>query len=227
MGWARRCARSCDKPTSADSCSGSPHRRPATGSTTSLLAYVYDRTHSANWLGATTAARVLPIVVLGPLGGVLADRYDRRRLMIVTDLMRALVMLGLLAGAATGLPVVFAPVLAALATGASAPYPARTAASVARLVPAPDLPAANAVRSVLGPICIVVGPVLGAVVLAAANPQTAFGLNALTFLISAAAVASIPGAAPFVLPPGQPLHTSGTNCAKAWRRCSPTAVRFA
>ena len=34
-----------------------------------LLAFVYERTHSASWLAATTAARVLPIVVLGPLAG--------------------------------------------------------------------------------------------------------------------------------------------------------------
>ena len=39
-----------------------------------LVALVYDRTHSALWAGITTAARVVPIVVLGPLGGVVADR---------------------------------------------------------------------------------------------------------------------------------------------------------
>ena len=58
-----------------------------------LLAFVYDRTHSATWVGVTTAVRVLPVVVLGPLGGALADRYDRRRLMILADLGRAAVML--------------------------------------------------------------------------------------------------------------------------------------
>jgi predicted MFS family arabinose efflux permease len=162
-----------------------------------LLAYVYDRTHSAAWLGVTTAARVLPIVVLGPLGGVLADRYDRRRLMISADLVRAGLMLILLACAATGSPIVFAPVLAALATAAGSPYPACAAASVARLVPADELPAANAVRSVVGPICIVAGPALGALVLALSDAQVAFGLNALTFLVSAAAVGSIPAGAAF------------------------------
>ena len=122
-----------------------------------LIAYVYDRTHSVAWLGATTAARVLPIVVLGPLGGVLADRYDRRRVMILADLVRCGLMLALVGVAALGLPIVFAPVLAALATAAAAPYPACTAASVARLVPAADLGGANAVRAVVGPVCIVVG----------------------------------------------------------------------
>ncbi|HYX61538.1 MAG TPA: MFS transporter, partial [Streptosporangiaceae bacterium] len=53
-----------------------------------LVVLVYDRTHSALWAGVTTAARVVPVVVLGPLGGVLADRFDRRRIMIVCDLAR-------------------------------------------------------------------------------------------------------------------------------------------
>jgi MFS family permease len=47
-----------------------------------LLALVYDRTGSTTWVGIATGARVLPLVVLGPLGGIVADRLDRRRLMI-------------------------------------------------------------------------------------------------------------------------------------------------
>src|SRR6187402_3876029 len=58
-----------------------------------LLAFVYERTHSSAWVGLTTAARVLPIVVCGPLGGVLADRYDRRRIMIASDAIRLGLML--------------------------------------------------------------------------------------------------------------------------------------
>src|SRR2546423_13058024 len=54
-----------------------------------LLALVYERTGSATWVSLTTAARVVPVVALGPLGGVMADRYDRRRLVIGADLGRA------------------------------------------------------------------------------------------------------------------------------------------
>src|SRR5689334_16964042 len=77
-----------------------------------LLALVYDRTHSVTWTAATTAARVLPVVVLGPFGGVLADRYDRRRLMIASDVVRAAAMALLAVVALTDLPVLLAPVLA-------------------------------------------------------------------------------------------------------------------
>src|ERR1700735_4959898 len=52
-----------------------------------LVTLVYSRTHSALWAGVTTAARVVPIVALGPLGGAVADRFDRRPGMIACDLI--------------------------------------------------------------------------------------------------------------------------------------------
>ena len=58
-----------------------------------LVTMVYEGTHSAMWVGITTAARVVPLVALGPLGGVIADRFDRRRLMAACDGIRLVLML--------------------------------------------------------------------------------------------------------------------------------------
>jgi MFS family permease len=168
-----------------------------------LLAFVYERTHSSAWLGLTTAARVLPIVVCGPLGGVLADRYDRRRIMIASDAIRLGLMLALAAVAATGLPIVLAPVIAALSTAASSAYMPCVAASTPRLVDDADLPAANAARSAIGQICIVAGPGFGALLLLVGSPSLAFALNGATFALSALAVASLP-AGPAFAPGGEP-----------------------
>src|SRR5882762_4918194 len=99
-----------------------------------LVVLVYNRTHSALWAGVTTAARVVPVVVLGPLGGVLADRFDRRRIMIVCDLARMGLMVVLAAIAAFRLPIVLAPVIAAAATAAAAPYIPCVAAVTPRAV---------------------------------------------------------------------------------------------
>src|SRR6201996_7133330 len=57
-----------------------------------LLAFVYDRTHSATWVAGTTGTPRAPIGVLGPLGGVLADRHNRRALMVGSDVIRAGIM---------------------------------------------------------------------------------------------------------------------------------------
>jgi MFS family permease len=156
-----------------------------------LVVLVYDRTHSAVWAGVTTAARVLPIVVLGPVGGVLADRFDRRRIMIVCDLARVALMLLLAAVAAAGLPIVLAPVIAAAATAAAAPYMPCVAAVTPRVVDDADLPGANAARSAVGGASIILGPALGGVLLFLGSPAAAFALNALTFGLSALAVLAI------------------------------------
>jgi MFS family permease len=162
-----------------------------------LLAYVDHETHSATWLGLTTAARVAPIVVAGPLGGVLADRVDRRTLMIATDVARAVLMGLLTLVAVAGLPVILAPALAALATLAAVPHAPSVAVSTPRLVDAEDLPAANAARAAIGPVCIVAGPALGAILLLLGPPSLAFALNGLTFVVSALLVVSIPAGPAF------------------------------
>jgi len=156
-----------------------------------LLALVYERTGSATWVSLTTAARLIPVVTLGPLGGVLADRYDRRRLMVGADLMRAglMVLLGIVAAA--GLPILLAPVLAGAAAAAGVVYPSCVAACTARFVPDQELQRANAVRSAVGQAAIVVGPVLGALMMVVAGPSVSILLNALTFIASALAVGAI------------------------------------
>jgi MFS family permease len=156
-----------------------------------LVVLVYDRTHSALWAGLTTAARVVPVVVLGPLGGVLADRFDRRRIMIICDLARVALMLLLAAVAAAGLPIALAPVIAAVATTAAAPYMPCVAAVTPRLVDDADLPGANAARSAIGGASIILGPALGGVLLFLGSPAAAFAANALTFGLSALAVLAI------------------------------------
>ena len=79
-----------------------------------LIALVYERTHSALWAGITTAARVVPVVALGPLGGVVADRFDRRRIMIICDVARIVLMVLLALFVVTHAPIVVAPVIAAV-----------------------------------------------------------------------------------------------------------------
>jgi len=156
-----------------------------------LVVLVYDRTHSALWAGVTTAARVVPVVALGPLGGVLADRFDRRRIMITCDLARMGLMALLAVVAAAGLPIALAPVIAAAATAAAAPYLPCAAAVTPRVVGDADLPGANAARSAVTGAGIVLGPALGGVLLLLGSPAAAFALNAATFGLSALAVLAI------------------------------------
>src|SRR4051812_21014423 len=135
-----------------------------------LLAFVYERTGSSAWVGITTAARILPEVVLGPLGGVLADRHDRRTVMILSDVLRAASMGALAVVALAGAPVVLAPVLAALCTAAGAAYPQCVVAVMPRLVRPGDVAAANAARISITRLCVVAGPIMGAGLLLLGSP---------------------------------------------------------
>ena len=150
-----------------------------------LLGYVFERTHSPTWLALTTAARVLPVVVLGPVAGILGDRFDRRLVMVASDVVRMAMMAGLAVVVVTGAPVVLVPLLAALATAAAAPYAPCVAASVPRIVERDQLTSANSWRAAIGPMAIVTGPALGAVVLAVTSPAWAFVVNGGTFALSA------------------------------------------
>jgi MFS family permease len=135
---------------------------------------------------------VLPIVVLGPLGGVIADRRDRRSLIIASDLARAALMVALASVVAAALPVLLAPVLAACATAAGTVHPPSVAASLPRLVSDSELQRANASRAIIGQASIVAGPALGSLLLAATSPAIVILLNGLSFVVSAATVAAIP-----------------------------------
>jgi MFS family permease len=195
-----------------------------------LLALVFGRTGSATWVALTTAARVLPIVVLGPLGGVVADRVDRRLLMAGADAVRMVLMVALGIVAATGLPILLAPVLAAAATAASTVTMPSVAASTARLVDPSDLQRANALRSAVGQGAIVVGPALGAAVLALSDPSVAILLNGLSFAISAICVLAIGPGAAFQPRAGQggelPSLVDDLKAGARALRGAPAAVRL-
>jgi MFS family permease len=194
-----------------------------------LVAVVYERTHSALWAGLTTAARVVPSFALGPLGGVIADRFDRRRLMVACDVTRTVLMLFLAVVAASHLPVVLIPVLAAAASVAGTPYLPCTSASTPRLVPDADLPGANAARSAVASLGIILGPALGGILLLIGTPALAFGVNGVTFGLSALAVLSIPAGSAFR--PGPPEEhppglLRGLAQGAAVLRASPQALRL-
>lgn len=195
-----------------------------------LVTLVYSRTHSALWVGVTTAARAVPIVAMGPLGGAIADRFDRRRLMIACDAIRLALMLLLALVAVSHLPVLLAPVIAAAATVAGSPYMACASAVTPRLVPDADLPGANAARSAVGAIGIIAGPALGGVLLLLGSPALAFVVNAVTFGVSAVAVLAIPAGPAFAAGtaaaerPSRLVHAVADGAAVL--RAHPEALRL-
>jgi MFS family permease len=147
---------------------------------------VYERTHSAGWLAATAVARIGPVVLLGPIGGSLADRFDRRRLLVAADLYRAAVMAAAAYAVAADLPIVLLLVLTAMTTAASAPFDTALAALVPRLAAKDQLNTANSARAAVTEVSSVLGPLLFAIGYGRLPDAGPFLVNAASFLVSAA-----------------------------------------
>jgi nitrate/nitrite transporter NarK len=86
------------------------------------LVNIFDRTHSTQWLAAAGACRWGPGLLLASYGGVIADRYQRTTILIVSSLASAGLMVGMAVVVATDAPVGLVLALLALTAVALAPY---------------------------------------------------------------------------------------------------------
>jgi MFS family permease len=150
---------------------------------------VYDRTHSAWWVGELLIANILPAVFIGLFLGPLVDRMSRKWLMIGSDLGR-LAVFALLPFASSAAEVV---VLAVLAGIGNAFFRPAVLAGLPNLVSAGELGNANALLQLVEWSATALGPLVGGAVVAASGPNLAYVVNAVTFGISALLVAWIPG----------------------------------
>ncbi|MGW4207775.1 MFS transporter [Lentzea sp. NPDC004789] len=148
-------------------------------------AHVYALTGSVFATGLTLAAEYLPVAVLGPVAGVLADRWDRRRVMIAADLFRAAAVTAMLVGTPTA---IYAAVVAE-SVGAVVFRPAAQAHLPAVTGFGPELSSANSWNAVTDGVVRLVGPPLGGVLLVWAGFEAVVGLDVAGYLISAAAIA--------------------------------------
>ena len=187
-----------------------------------LIVYVLDRTGSPAWITLLVIFRTAPVALLSTYGGALADRYDRRRLMIGSDLIRGALMLAVALAAAGDAPVMIVILIASACSAVSTPYFPAVGALTPALVGEEDLAAANSLSSAVDNIAITLGPALGGLILVVGgSPPLAFAINAVTFLVSAALVWLIrTAAAPEEGEPEDSLATRLVAGFKAFRSSS-------
>jgi MFS family permease len=144
---------------------------------------VYELTRSTLLVGAVNFAQFIGAFLLAPVAGAAADRFDRRRLLMVSQLGAAAVGGGLAVLTAVGLVNTPVVVLAATLLGLALAFMVPALLSlVPLLVPRSDLDAAVSLNSVTFNLARAVGPVLGALVVERAGYALAFGLNAASFV---------------------------------------------
>lgn len=158
-----------------------------------VFVVIYQESRDAALVGAFGAVRLLPYVVLSIPAGIIADRFDRRMVLIVSDLFRGGVMLAMAALVATGAPTVWIAGLAVLAAcGSSFFYPAMGAYLPSLVADERQLGPANSAFASLGNLSFVVGPAIGGILLALGGVTLAFILNAATFAVIASILWTLP-----------------------------------
>jgi MFS family permease len=152
-----------------------------------LAWWVLEKTGSAEAMSTVLVVSFLPMVLFLLVGGVVVDRLPRFRVLFVSDISNGLVV-GLVAWlASTGRLEIWHVYIAGAVFGLADAffYPAY-AASVPQIVPPEALPSANSLTGLSYQLTGVVGPAVGAALVSLGGTPAAFGLDSLSFLVSAA-----------------------------------------
>jgi MFS family permease len=148
---------------------------------------VYRRTGSAVWLGATFFLTFGITGLLSPVAGLIADRFDRQRVMVVSDVAGAVVWTFLLLGQSPAWLLIFG----FIATAVAMPFGIASGAAVPNLVGEENLAWANGTVATAANLSRLLGPVIGGAVAGVFGPRDAYLANAVSFVLSAALIASI------------------------------------
>lgn len=172
------------------------------GITTIALAWqAYEISNAATAFSMVMFAMAIPQVVLLLVGGAVSDRFDRRRVMLMSDAIRMVSVFALGALSLTGhIQIWHMMVIAAVYGSGTAFFGPAFDAIVPDLVPADELTQANSLDQFVRPAAFrMVGPALGGWLIAAfGSPAGAFLVDGLTFSVSVAALA--------LMRPHRPVH---------------------
>src|SRR6185369_5239554 len=158
--------------------------------TIALYTIILNLTGSGRDVGLLLVARFVPSFFFGPISGVVADRFSRRTIMIVSDILRAVVVLGFLfVRRADQLWIIY--VLTVLQLALSTFFePAKTAA-VPSIVADRELVAANSISSVTWSVMLTLGAAIGGIITGWFGTNAAFILDALSYVLSAVLIFNV------------------------------------
>ncbi len=157
--------------------------------TIALIWLVKDLTGSALAMGTVGVCAVAPYLVFGMFGGALVDLVDRKKVMVYSDVFRAVLTLAVPALLLTGhLQFWHICVAAVVLSSISAFFNPAMMAALPNLVPSEQLLAANSLNSLTMQTTMVAGPALGGMIVGLAGTAPALFLDSISFVISAACV---------------------------------------
>ena len=158
---------------------------------TAILVWAFQES-GATGVGLFTAARFIAAAFAGPLGAAVADRMDRRRFMMTTDLTRAMLASITAVLIMTDGPVGLVYVVAVVTATVGAPFRSAQAGLIPRLVDTPgELTASNAVAANIENVVVFMGPAVGALMVGTFDVAAVVWLNVASFIWSFVMVAGV------------------------------------
>ena len=151
--------------------------------TVAIGIYVTDTTGRSTWTGIVAAAGFVPTAILGPVGGALADRLPRKRILLTTTLVQTTLagLLTALAIAGEPAPVTVTLIVFASGIASSIGFPSYQAL-LPDLVPPEDLPGAIGLSSAQWNLGRVIGPLVAGIAIHFGGLAWALGINTVSFL---------------------------------------------
>lgn len=135
-----------------------------------LIVYVYERTGSTAWIAAATAAGWIPRIVFSAYAGVLADRFERTRTLLVSTLAALVLMAAIALVMAASGPIALILLLVVATSAVGTVYLPVSGALIPETVPDQDLAAANGLFGICENLVVIVGPAIGGLLLLAGRP---------------------------------------------------------
>lgn len=163
---------------------------------------IYELTRSNAQVGLLGLVQLVPVLACGLLGGAVADRMDRKRLLLATEALMALCLVGLLANALSAAPSVGAIyALVAVLQAATGFHRPALEALTQKLARPDEFAAVAALSSVRGTVGMVAGPALAGLLIARWGAVGAYLVDLVTFVVALGYIARIPRAAVGTVPP--------------------------
>jgi len=146
---------------------------------------IKELTNSYLAVGAIGAVELIPLIIFGLYGGVLADRYDRKKLIWVSEFGSMVLTTALLVNSILPQPSLLAIyVIAALFSAVDGLQRPSSNAILPRLVDHDDLPSANALMSIRWQSGVIIGPAVGGLIIASYSTSLGYVIDVLTYAIS-------------------------------------------
>ncbi len=178
-----------------------------------ILSLAIHATQRGDVIAGIMLSRAIPAVMVGPFAGVMLDRFDRRRIMIASDLVRSVVALAFI------LAIFYSQdwllyLLSALLMAASPFFSAGRSAILPAIATKEELHTANSLTQTTGWLTLAAGAFFGGSIVAAFGYQVAFIFNSLSFVVSAFCIWNLAAPAGHF----RPKHTSldETKVVRPW-----------